>query len=444
MTLATFNFPQSFLWGTATSSYQNEGNNNNSNWSLWENQEGRVANSQKSGLACNWWGGKWKEDFNRIEETFQNSLRLSIEWSRVQPEPGHWDENAIDHYRLMLQDLNRRGIRPMVTLHHFSDPIWLTEIDGWENPDVIEFFGKFVKKLVEALMEYCNLWITINEPNVYTIEGYVEGIFPPGKSNLRSAYSVMLNMLKAHAKAYDIIHRLQPSAQVGVAINYRHFMPENSLNPLDRTVSAILYNNFNNSFNNAIATGNLNFAFKQSSIRQVMNSQDFVGVNYYTTDKIQFNLLRYKKLFHETKVPVGYELSENRSITNYPHGMNRAISWARKFQKPIYLTENGIEDSSDSLRPSYIIQHLYELWGTTNYIIPIKGYFYWTLVDNFEWERGWTQRFGLWSMDTETQIRKPRRSVDLYAEICRSNSLSTETIFKYAPQVLERLFPSLK
>ncbi len=443
MTLATFNFPQGFLWGTATSSYQNEGNNNNSNWSLWENQAGRIANNQKSGLACNWWGGKWKEDFNRAEETFQNSHRLSIEWSRVQPDPDHWDENAIDHYRLMLQDLHQRGIRPMVTLHHFSDPIWLTEIEGWENPDVIELFGKFVNKMVESLIEYCNLWITINEPNVYAVEGYVEGVFPPGKSDLRSAYSVMLNMVKAHARAYEIIHKLQPSAQVGVAINYRHFMPENPLNQLDQTVSAILHNNFNNTFNNAIATGKFNFAFKKSTIRRAAKSQDFIGVNYYTTEKIQFNLLRYKKLFYEAKVPVGYELSENRFITNYPRGMNRAISWARKFQKPIYITENGIEDSSDSLRPSYLIQHLYELWGTTNYIIPIKGYFYWTLVDNFEWERGWTQRFGLWSLDTETQLRKRRRSADLYAEICHSNSLSTETISKYAPEVYKRLFPAL-
>lgn len=443
MMSTTFNFPRGFLWGTASSSYQNEGNNNNSNWSQWENQDGRIANNQKSGLACNWWGGKWKEDFNRAEDTFQNSHRLSIEWSRIQPNPQHWDENAIDHYRQILQSLTLRGIRPMVTLHHFSDPLWLTEIGGWENPDVIDLFGKFTNKTVVSLFAFCDLWITINEPNVYAVEGYIEGVFPPGKHDISAAYTVMLNMVKAHANAYEIIHKIQPSAQVGVAINYRHFMPEKTWNPLDQSITQFLHNNFNNSFITAISKGNFNFAFKKNKIREAVNTQDFVGVNYYTSDKIQFNLLRFKNLFYNAKLPVGFDLSENNYIANYPYGMKRAIDWARKFDKPIYITENGIEDSTDIHRPSYIIQHLYVLWQTTNYLIPIKGYFHWTLVDNFEWERGWTQRFGLWGLDNKSQLRKRRPSADLFAEICQTNGFSSEIVSKYTPEVFQKMFPQL-
>src|ERR1700690_558034 len=152
---ATYHFPRGFLWGTATAAHQVEGNNTNNNWWKWE-QDGHT--DSKSGLACDWWGGRWREDFDRAVETNQNAHRFSIEWSRIQPAPDRWDEDALERYRMMARGMVERGIMPMVTLHHFSDPIWLLDIFNWETQAVVPLFEKYVRKVVEALKEYTTYW----------------------------------------------------------------------------------------------------------------------------------------------------------------------------------------------------------------------------------------------------------------------------------------------
>jgi beta-glucosidase len=180
---ATYHFPTGFLWGTATSSHQVEGGNNNNNWAGWERDAGHIHAGQRAGLASDWWGGRWKEDFDRAADTGQNAHRFSIEWSRIQPTPDHWDESALDRYREMARGLERRGMLPLVTLHHFTDPLWLSERGGWENEETPQLFNRYVAKVVDALKEYVTMWITINEPNVYTMGGYLNGGFPPGKND---------------------------------------------------------------------------------------------------------------------------------------------------------------------------------------------------------------------------------------------------------------------
>ena len=179
---ASFHFPRGFLWGTATAAHQVEGNNTNNNWWKWE-QEGHTK--AKSGLACDWWGGRWREDFDRVAETGQNAHRFSVEWSRIQPAPDQWDEDALEKYRLMLRGLHERGLTAMVTLHHFTDPLWLAEQGGWEDDDTPQKFTVFVRRTVEALKEYVTMWVTINEPNVYAYSAYSDGAYPPGKERYR-------------------------------------------------------------------------------------------------------------------------------------------------------------------------------------------------------------------------------------------------------------------
>ena len=197
--IRTFHFPHGFLWGAATSAHQVEGANTNNQWYAWE-QAGRTQGP--SGLACDWWGGRWREDFDRAAETGQKAHRLSVEWSRIQPAPDLWDEQALERYRLMLRGLHERGMSAMVTLHHFTHPLWLEERGAWLNEDVVSAFEKFVRKTVEALKEYCSLWCTINEPNVYAGLGYVIGNMPPGGGGLKLAIRVQANMARAHAAAY--------------------------------------------------------------------------------------------------------------------------------------------------------------------------------------------------------------------------------------------------
>lgn len=438
MAKATIQFPRGFLWGTATAAHQVEGQNKNNNWYEWE-QAGHTED--QSGLACDWWGGRWKEDFDRAAETGQNAHRLSVEWSRIQPERERWDNSALERYREMLRGLNNRNMTAMVTLHHFTDPLWFMEIGGWESDEAPELFAEFVRKTVSALKGYTNLWVTLNEPNVYAYSGYVAGVFPPGKTDMNVAFKVMANMVRGHALAYKAIHEEQREARVGMAHQYRSMFPKNSWSPLDRWVAKTQSRIFNDLFPRATVDGKLKFLLKTVSIPEAIGTQDFMGLNYYSRDTVSFDLRMAGELFGARSYPDDADLSETDFIANEPEGFFEALRWARRFDKDIIVTENGVEDSRDEMRPRYLAQHIQQLWRATNFNWRVKGYFHWSLVDNFEWERGWTQRFGLWELDVETQKRRKRKSAEFYEEICKANALSSDMVEAYCPEVLETIFP---
>jgi beta-glucosidase len=441
MPQATFNFPSGFLWGCATSSFQVEGNNQNNDWAVWETQPGHVLNDDRSGLACDWWGGRWREDFDRAKETGQNAHRFSIEWSRVQPTPDRWDEDAIERYRTILRGLRERGITAMVNFHHFCNPLWLAERGAWENDETPLLFAKYVRKMTEALQEYCSLWMTINEPNVYAFISYLEGVYPPGKRDLNAAFHVLANLVRGHALAYHEIHAVQREARVGLALSIRPMEPAGPLMFLDKIPAGIAGAVFNNAFPDALVDGKLRLILKNINIPEAAHTQDYLGVNYYSMDMIRFHPFRVKDRFTHRFYPKGAELSEHGFMANAPQGMHSVLKWARRYNLPILVTENGIEDSDGRLRAQFLIEHIHQMWRGVNMSWPIKGYFHWSLVDNFEWERGWTQRFGLWGLDIQTQQRIRRPSVDAYAAICTQNGIAYETVEKYAPQILAKLYP---
>jgi beta-glucosidase len=440
MAQASFHFPRGFLWGTATSSHQVEGNNTNNNWWAWEQRPGRILNGHKSELACDWWSGRWREDFDRAADAGQNAHRLSIEWSRIQPVPDRWDEAALDRYRLMLRGLQERGMLPLVTLHHFSDPLWLADKGGWEDPAVVELFAAYVRKTVEALKEYVSYWVTINEPNVLAASSYVFGDFPPGEKSLGKAINVMTNLARAHAAAYQAIHKIQMEARVSIALQIRPFIPAKSKSPLDRLAAGFLNSAFNDFFPRALTSGMMRLSAWRKAVPEAKNTLDYLGINYYTREYVAFTP-HANQAFSRRSFAKEAELSPTGFLANDPLGLFETLKWARGFNLPIVITENGVEDAEDTLRPRYLLEHLHQIWRAVNENYPIKGYFHWTLVDNFEWERGWTQRFGLWELDVATQTRRKRPSADLYAEICRENGITSEMVGKYAPQLSERMFP---
>jgi beta-glucosidase len=440
MAQATFHFPRGFLWGTATAAYQVEGNNVNSNWYAWEQEPGRIIHGDKAGLTCDWWNGRWREDFHRAAEGYQNAHRMSIEWSRVQPTPDRWDEDAIDRYVEMVRGLVELNMTPLITLHHFSDPMWFVEKGGWENEEAAGYFEKYVRKVVQALKDYTNLWLTINEPNGYATLGFGAGIFPPGKKNIGLTFKVMVNMVRAHAAAYHAIHQIQPQARVGMAHYYRSLVPAKTWSPLDRLVTHMLAG-FNEIFPCAATNGVVRFIAYRVRVPEAKGTQDFLGVNYYTRDYVKFNLFKSGEFFGERTFRSDAELSTTGYMANEPLGIYEALNWGMKYKLPMIVTENGCEDSEDRIRPRYMAEHIHQVWRAVNFGMPIKGYIHWTLVDNFEWERGWTQRFGLWELDVETQARHKRPSADLYAEICRENGISDDMVSRYCPAVLEKMFP---
>ena len=440
MTRATFHFPRGFLWGTATAAYQVEGNNIHSNWYAWEQQPGRINQGQKAGLACDWWNGRWREDFQRAADGAQNAHRMSVEWSRIQPAPDRWDEEALNRYVDMVRGLVELNMTPLITLHHYSDPQWFVEMGGWELDAAPEYFEKYVRKVVQALKDYVSLWCTVNEPNGYITLGFIQGIFPPGKKDLSLGFTAMVNLLRAHAAAYHAIHQIQPQARVGISHYYRSLKPSKSWFPPDRWVTRLL-GQLNVAFPNAAKDGVMRLLWMRKQVHEAKGTQDFFGIDYYTRNYVRFNLLKKKELFSERYFREGAELSSTGFLANEPLGIFEAIKWGTRFGLPIVITENGVDDADDHLRPRYMVEHIHQMWRAVNFNWPVKAYFHWTLVDNFEWERGWSQRFGLWELDVDTQARHKRPSADLYAEICRENGISDEMVRRYAPVLVPELFP---
>jgi beta-glucosidase len=370
-----------------------------------------------------------------------------VEWSRIQPTPDTWDEDALERYRNILRGMRDRGLTPLVTLHHFTDPIWLAESGNWETEAVVPLFEKFVRKTVSALKEYCTLWFTLNEPNAYALNGYVggglSGNWPPGKNSLKLAVQVQANQIRGHVAAYRAIHQIQPEARVGLALNYRSLIPHHTWSPLDRLLTKNARRMLNEIFPMVLANGMVRSALGTIRIPEAKGLLDYYGFNYYTKNLITFDLRQRDTMFSNYSHSKDAELSDKGFLANEPDGMFEGLKWiVQTFPNvPILVSENGFPDAEDRIRPRYIAQHIHQMWRAVNFNWPIKGYFHWTLVDNFEWDQGWTLRFGLWALDANTQKRTKRRSAELYAEICKENGLTSEMIQKYCPEVFDKLFP---
>lgn len=442
MAKATHYFPNDFLWGTATAAYQVEGCNTGSDWWLWENTPGKIHNGDRSGLACDWWGGRWQEDFDRAARAGQNAHRLSLEWGRIEPRPAIWDEDALDQYRAMLQGLRDRGMEPLVTLQHFTLPIWIYEKGGWENPEIVDWFARYARKAAVALGDLCQRWVTLNEATNAAINGWLLGNFPPGKHDLFGTLRVIPTMIKAHGAGYRAVHHARPEAQVGLAVYVRGFEPARPGFPLDRMVADLQSRVVNTVFPEAARTGTIRLpGHRPEVVAGLAGTLDFFGLNFYTRDFVAFDLSRPMELFGRRFYGKDDELDETGFNAMSPDGLFKALRWTRQFGVPIVISENGWADATDSQRPRFLLRQLRQVWRAVNFNWPVQGYFYWTLVDNFEWERGWSQRFGLWELDPETQERRERPSARLYAEICESGSISSAMVERYAPELLEEMFP---
>ena len=437
---ATFYFPSDFKWGVATAAHQVEGNNINNDWWSWEQREGRIKEGHKSRRACDWWENA-EADFDRAAEMGLNALRLSVEWSRIEPRPGEFDDSALERYSEMLQGLRARNIEPMVTLHHCTNPRWLAEQGGWENPQTITLFARFTRRVVEALGQHCDLWCTINEPNVYGYMGYLEGVFPPGKSDFRTAMCVIRHLLAGHAAAYREIHALQPQARVGFAHNMRSLDPANPHSLLDRRVTKMADGLYNQAVLTALTKGRWTLPLGFGLAWRLRRTLDWIGLNYYTRDLVAFDRTRRQALFSRRLHADDAELLDGGYGELYPRGIFRCLQRLKRLGLPIYITENGLPDDDDDQRPRYLLTHLHQMWHAIQLCCPVMGYYHWTLVDNFEWAEGWTLRFGLIALDPQKQTRKPRPSAELYADIIRAGAITPQIIDTHAPQVRAELLP---
>jgi beta-glucosidase len=434
-------FPPDFLWGTATASHQVEGNNRNNDWWAWEQDNGRFPPDQKSGLACNWWQNA-EADLDRAAEMGINANRISIEWSRVEPEPSVFNQAALDRYREILQAMHDRNIEPMVALHHFSNPMWLVEKGDFSYDIVVDYFQRYTAKVVDALGDLIPKWITFNEPMVYFFSRYLSEDFPePRERGWGAGLAAVRHMLRCHARAYHTIKEAYPDAQVGMAKNMPVFQAAPGSSVVGQWWSRQIDRLFNDSWLESMETGQVKRPFGSGTIKNLAGSYDFIGVNYYT---------RFYVKFPPGKEFISREWGEDAVVSDgdygelYPAGLYQMIKRVTKYNKPIYITENGLPDKADTMRPGFLLTHLREVWRAVNFCFPVMGYYHWSLVDNFEWDRGWTQRFGLIEMDPETQERTMRDSGRLYQEICQNYAISNDMVARFAPDLIPVLFPGEK
>jgi beta-glucosidase len=431
--MADLEFPVGFLWGTATAAHQVEGANDNNDWWDWEQTAGHIRNGDRSIVACDWWsGGRYRDDFDLAKSLHHNAHRLSVEWSRIEPRQGEWSAEAVAFYRRVLTALRERGMTPLVTLHHFTNPRWLARMRGWETGSVVPLFARYATHVVQELGDLCDWWATINEPNAFAYQAYAQGKFPPGKKNISSAFQVMGQIVRAHASAYHAIKQQQPKSQIGLAHRVEAFSPARPKSRLDRLIAQLRDRIFNRLIFTSLEEGRLNFPLGVGSpIPEARGTQDFIGLNYYYSRPTIFDIKRASQLFgRDVLEPWAQE--QQRVFSDMgnldPRGIERLLSEFSVHRKPIFITENGMFDAGDQTQTRYLISHLAAVHRAITYAAPVKGYFWWTLVDNFEWAEGYAPRFGLFANDSKTQVRTARATAEIYSRIVRDDGIGADML----------------
>ena len=395
--MSVLKFPDGFLWGAATSSHQVEGGQDN-DWSEWE-KKGKIADGTVSGRAGDHWN-RYKADFDIAKSLGHTAHRLSIEWSRIEPHQGTWDETAIAHYRDVINALRERGMEPFVTLWHFTSPRWFMERGGWEAHDAPELFARYAAKIAEALFGV-TYWMTLNEANVYTLFGYVTGEWPPEVRNPWRAYRVFRNLAHGHNAAARAMRAIRPDLKIGSAHNVVPHQPVRPERSLDRWSSRTADQWYNRKW--------LDWTAKEC---------DFFGINTYF--RLFMRFASPWQPFAPAPMPkphsdFGWEM--------YPHELFLALRLAGTYGKPLYVTENGVADAQDRWREEFIKGSLKELHSAISSGVDVRGYLHWSLLDNFEWREGFSKRFGLVAVDYTTMERTVRESARRFATVCKKNQL---------------------
>jgi beta-glucosidase len=391
--IAKFRFPPGFLWGAATSAHQVEGGCDSNDWASWENSydeyaRPRVKNGAKAGWAADHWN-RYRQDLALLQQLGCNAYRFSIEWSKVSPKPGVWDQRALNHYLEKCAFLREKNITPLVTLHHFTIPLWLYEKGGFEHPDAVNYFTDYVAKVAETLGTYVDFWTTFNEPVIYAVMGWQQGLWPPGKKDLYLTAQVLYHILKAHFQAFRTIHEIDRydadgdgiSCQVGIAKSLMIFDPAHSWWLPDWLVAGIADQRMNQAVLEAFHTDSFKFylgkmGWYKRRIPGLSETLDWFGLNYYTqilcrSDyKSESNIRQYANP-RLAKTDMGWAV--------YPAGMYRALNRVKFYGVPLYVTENGIATQDSELRRKFILEHIDAVHEALLDKVNIRGYFYWSL-----------------------------------------------------------------
>ncbi|MDD5561566.1 MAG: glycoside hydrolase family 1 protein [Candidatus Omnitrophica bacterium] len=402
-------FPRNFLWGASTSAHQVEGNNLYNDWWLAE-QSGALK--EASNQACRHYE-LYAADFAIAKELEHNCHRFSIEWSRIEPQEGLFRDSEIKHYRKVIAELKNLGIEPVVTLHHFTSPAWFSQRGGWAKPKLQRYFLRFVEKVVQEFSGDIKFWVTINEPLVYSSHSYLLGVWPPKERSLFKAVQVTLNMAKAHIQAYRIIHKIYQEKNlsrpmVSIAANLQAF--EICRPTLKNKLAAYLRHKLYNLY------------FIELLLRK--KTLDYIGVNYYSRNLVDVENWRLRSLLVDTCKHNHHPLRKNSLGWDiYPQGLYKLLISLKQYNLPVLITENGICTEDDDLRWDYMRTHLEQLHNSMREGVNVLGYIYWSLIDNFEWDKGFVPRFGLVDINYPEQKRTIRPSARKLAAVFKSGMI---------------------
>lgn len=408
--------------GVATASTQIEGGFSDSNWNDWY-QQGMIKDGTDPQRA-NAHYKRYREDIDLMADMGLECYRMSLEWSRLEPQQGHFDQAVMNHYIDEISYVQSKGIEVLLTLHHFNNPMWFERIGGFLNTQSPDLFLEFVSFVVTQLGNLVSEYVTINEPNVYVTSAFYFGEFPPGHNSLSDCRMVFTNLAKAHIKAYQAIHHIcsrmgKEDTKVGYASHLRVFEANCKYSPVDILGAKLMKKMFQVSIDECCLTGVSHYPLHKDSFFTKGKYYDFIGINYYARSMVScFRESAKKNAEHND---MGWEI--------YPKGLEQVIKeYSIKYHAPIYITENGIADRDDKKRAKFLYDHL----KVISQLGPcVKKYFHWTFIDNFEWMDGESERFGLVALDYETQKRTVRESGRFYSEIIKHKRVTNEMIQQY-------------
>ncbi len=419
--------PAGFVMGCATSAFQIEGGIHN-DWTDWS-AAGR--SEHHCGAAVDHWN-RWAEDFDLLQGLGAQAYRFSIEWARVEPQPGVYDEAALAQYAAMAKDLRARGIEPCVTLLHFTHPSWFHATCPWhdEAGDAPARFARFVERVVQALEGTVTMFTVLNEPGVWLSAAYLGAAIPPGRKDITELAAAGAQMLRAHAAAARVLRARVPQVRIGVAHNMLRFWPDRPAHPLDRLASSYVARAFNHALPRALTTGRWQLGLlpglrRLHHIPELIGSVDFFGVNYYS------RLFVRADVWPKPNLELVYEDRDGMGVTDlgwevHPQGMQESLQEMASYGLPLYVTENGLDDRSDSRRSAHLYDHLDAVLRAKDAGVDVRGYFHWSLMDNFEWLEGFEPRFGLYRVDRQTLQRTETRGAALFRQVCAERRLPAQ------------------
>ncbi|WP_260620005.1 glycoside hydrolase family 1 protein [Corynebacterium anserum] len=421
-----------FAIGTSSASTQIEGTMPPSNWTRWAEQ-GRVVDGTSPNPTTDHWV-RWEEDNQLMQSLELQIARVSVEWARIEPRPGHFDEQALQRYVQEYQDLKERGVQPLVTLHHFSHPLWFEDLGAFTREENVSIFLRFARVVVEHLGSIVDDWVTINEPNVYATQAFLFNETPPGgKANWRRLRCTLRNMAMAHIKCYELIHDMLDSPGRSVRVAFAHhvraFAPMNPKNPVHKAFTWIDDALFNRAVEDSFVVGKFS-AFLGEPKTQITPGfyADAIGINYYSRTAVTG---MSDGTFPDVPVnDLGWEI--------FPEGLvESARRLNARYQLPIWVTENGTADNGadgklERFRCRFLLDHITAMAQACESGVPIERYYHWCFVDNWEWTEGMAQRFGIVAMEPTTLDRVVKPSGYLLRDIIRSGAVTAKHWETYA------------